>query len=192
MKKVDLIHVGLHKTGTTWLQFEVFPRIKKNIISNESLSGRPFRLTIDDIIDTRERYHYAEQLRKKYGDVKILLVLRRQHFLMTSLYSQYLKGGGTYIFDIWKNTMFNWDYIDYVPYGIYLKELFSNVKIAWYEDLNKNKTKFIENLCEWLGCEVPDYKDQVLNKGLTKYQKKRYWIKNNIKQKQIELKRLLE
>lgn len=187
-----MIHVGLHKTGSTWLQFEVFPRIKKNIISNESLSGRPFRLTIDDIIDTRERYHYAELLRKKYGDIKILLILREKHMLMTSLYSQYLKGGGTYIFDIWKNTMFNWDYLDLYPYMKYLYELFSDVKVVRYKEMNIDKPRFIKELCEWLGCEVPDYKDYVLNKGLSKYQKKKYWIKNNIKQKQIELRRLID
>ncbi|MCK5018149.1 MAG: hypothetical protein KAS32_13920 [Candidatus Peribacteraceae bacterium] len=189
---VDMIHVGLHKTGTSWLQYEVFPRISKQIISNELFSGRPFRLTIDDIIDTNERFHYAEILRKTFGDVKILVGLREKDSLVASLYSQYLKGGGAVNFDIWKDTQLNRKYLDYDSYTAYLKKLFSDVKVYWYEEMNENKKLFIEELCTWLGCDVPDYNDYVINKGLTKYQKKRYWIKNNIKQMKIDFRRLLE
>ena len=54
-----IVHVGLHKTGTTFLQREIFPKIKNvnynrdvfwvknyknkiNVISNEWLSGQPY------------------------------------------------------------------------------------------------------------------------------------------------------
>ena len=189
--KVDMIHVGLHKTGTSWLQYEVFPRINKNIISNELFSGRPFRLTIDDIIDTNEREYYAKLLREKYGDVKILLGLRNPDTLIPSLYSQYLKGGGTMGYRLWRNIGFNPKYISYQRYVDFLRTIFSDVKIYHYEEIKDNKELFINELCEWLGCPVPKYRDYVINKGLSNWQKKKYWFKNNITQKKLDLKHLL-
>jgi len=186
-----MIHVGLHKTGTSWLQFEVFPRIAKTIISNELFSGRPFRMTIDDIIDTNEREHYAQILKNTYGDVKILLGLREPETLIPSLYSQYLKGGGTASYIVWKNANFNPNYLKYGAYISCLKSLFSDVRVYHFEDMKKNKKLFIEELCEWLECPVPNYRDYVINKGLSRYQKKRYWLKNNIRLFKLDMKRML-
>jgi len=190
-RQVEMVHVGLHKTGTSWLQFELFPKLPVNIISNELLSGRPMRLTIDDIIDTNERYHYAKEIKYKYGDVKILLGIRNKPELMNSLYSQYLKGGGTMIWSIWKHTYLNWSYLNYEAYIQYLSNKFSDVKVYRYEDFRDRKEQFVKELCDWLGCDVPKYSDYPVNKGLTTKQKLNYLWKSNIRNMKFYLRGLM-
>jgi hypothetical protein len=123
-----LLHVGYHKTGTTWLQRvlftgrfgwaplmsheEVFATITRphalafdpapaqaliaaragpgaaNVISSEILSGHPF-------YGARESAEFARRLAAVAPGARILITIREQMRIMTSVYMQYLSRAGT-------------------------------------------------------------------------------------------------
>jgi hypothetical protein len=131
MRRPLLIHVGYHKTATTWLQrvlftadhgyrkllshAEVFETIVRphgltfdispargfiadrmevetdcatDVISSEILSGNPF-------LGARESDQFARRLHALTPDALILISIREQFSMMTSLYMQYVSRGGT-------------------------------------------------------------------------------------------------
>ena len=85
--ELKYIHVGIHRTGSTFLQNIIFPKLSnsKSIFSNEAISGSFFSPGYED----------ARELKSLCPDVKIIIVLRNQHSLINSFYSLYLKVGGT-------------------------------------------------------------------------------------------------
>lgn len=131
MMRPLLIHVGYHKTATTWLQrvlftadhgyrkllshAEVFETIVRphgltfdisparalvtermavetncntDVISSEILSGNPF-------LGARGSDEFARRLHALAPDALILITIREQFSMMTSLYMQYVSRGGT-------------------------------------------------------------------------------------------------
>ncbi|MFW6028023.1 MAG: hypothetical protein ACOC9Q_00665 [bacterium] len=131
MRRPLLIHVGYHKTATTWLQkvlftpehgyrkllshAEVFETLVRphgltfdgssakalmaermafetkcnvDVISSEILSGNPF-------LGGRESDQFARRLHAVAPDALILISIREQFSMMTSLYMQYVSRGGT-------------------------------------------------------------------------------------------------
>lgn len=110
------LHIGLHKTGTTFLQREVFPfwpevhyfrggslfaildelidsPHSKFLVSRESLSGMPLS---NNGLSWIEGFAAAvERLAKLVPDAGIIIAFRRQRELLLSLYKQYLHEGGT-------------------------------------------------------------------------------------------------
>ena len=101
------IHLGLHKTGTTWLQSEVFSRLKnvsylhqfeldtiipdskKVLISCEWLSGKPHLLE-----STEKMYIIADRLKKIFPSSKIIVGFRDKDSWLKSLWKQYIMEGG--------------------------------------------------------------------------------------------------
>ena len=71
--RIEAVHVGLHKTGSTWLQLLFFPKLPVTILSNELISGIPEYHTLKDMLDVDERYYYTDCIREQLGDVKIIL-----------------------------------------------------------------------------------------------------------------------
>jgi len=177
MKEI-YIHVGLPKTGTTFLQEEIFKKMKvryirgvdfrkycfhrdkKTIISEETLSGDPYS-KVDN------RYIIAENLHKLFPDAKIIVGLRNPKDLIESLKSQYIRGGG-----VFKTLYINPSYVyGQKEYVNYLKSLFSDVFVYDYDkDIKRDKKSFVERLCEFVGEPVPDYKDVKYRVRLKPYQ----------------------
>jgi hypothetical protein len=101
-------HVGLHKTGTTFLQGEVFPRLNgiqylrwrnleylirldetnRYLVSCEGLSGRTFA-------GLDERRTGLSRLAQMFPRARVIIGVRRHGDFLASLYSQYLRYGGT-------------------------------------------------------------------------------------------------
>jgi len=109
-----IIHVGLQKTGTTFLQEEIFRKLKnvryirdisftnlcfkrdkKTIIANEALSGDPYSNKID-------RFKVIDNLHKLFPDAKIIVGTRYMPNMIDSLYSQYIRNGGYRIHKKWR------------------------------------------------------------------------------------------
>jgi hypothetical protein len=118
-----ILHIGLHKTATTWLQREVWPRwpgirylgkpfrepfasyaeaIEKLpdpafLVSSESMSGSLRRVYLGD---ARWRVGFLEELERiatAYAadhEIGIILGLRRHESWLLSIYKHYLKHGG--------------------------------------------------------------------------------------------------
>lgn len=111
------IHIGMHKTATTFLQREVFPRLSgvhfvpptvplnhllrrapgtKVLISDENLSGRPWRMPPDAAYSWREdRETSLTNAAALFPGAKPLACFRKHRDFVVSLYKQYLHQGGT-------------------------------------------------------------------------------------------------
>ena len=181
-----VFHVGLHKTGTTFLQRNVFYNMKNvnffctdgrqftglndidknkiNLISNEWYSGDPH------VSKEFSRYNIGKDIAKKYPDSKIIVIFREKNSWMKSLYSQYIKNGGTYNFEKWKSDFFNEKYLDYKEYENFLRDNFKTVLVLWFEDLRKNPDAFIKSICDFIGVEIPVYDNKVVGKRFSSKQ----------------------
>ncbi len=111
------IHIGLPKTGTTLLQqkiFNIWPNLiymnnlwlsylvlqdpnKKYLISNETLSGRPWNRDPRQSFDwLKERELILDALFRLFPQGTILVGFRKHADFIESLYAQYLQEGGIY------------------------------------------------------------------------------------------------
>lgn len=172
------VHIGLHKTGTTFLQNEIFPkmnvnyiykwkdehRIKKdkNLISNENLSGNPFEQYTD------KRNVLLRGIKATYPHGKIILGLRNKKEIIASLYSQWILGGGTESFDFFYTKMVDNPHLDYQKLYRFLRMLFgeNNIFIYQYEQLVQHPDEIIERLCDFINVPVPDYMNKRYRKRL--------------------------
>jgi hypothetical protein len=116
------VHIGLHKTGTTFLQQHFFPRWptlqfyhktvplrevlaaptgQKVLISNEGLwCGGAYRQPPGDawwaaLGDRRVQAESIARLREFFPEARVLVSFRRHSDLILSLYLQYVQKGGT-------------------------------------------------------------------------------------------------
>jgi len=128
-KKKDtkiFIHIGAYKTGTTFLQKNIFPfwpnmqftndlwfsylslvqENKKYIISNETLFGRPWARD-NSLSWAEERQLIFDALARLFPNAHILLFFRKHSDFILSLYKQYLHEGGILkfndFFDFYQN-----------------------------------------------------------------------------------------
>jgi len=107
-----VLHVGPQRTGTTFLQREVFPRIpdawlygnnntpfdfksplaanRLNIISDEGFYGNPW----DKGIPYASKYTIGKRLRQVFPDAKILVGMREHDEWLNSVYNTYIRRGG--------------------------------------------------------------------------------------------------
>jgi len=114
------IHIGMHKTGTTYLQTQVFPHWpdvyfvryallrnfasypseKKILISDELLSGSYRNSFLNKKSTWREeRILCLHNLAKLFPEAHILICFRKHFDMILSLYKQYLQEGGAYEFN---------------------------------------------------------------------------------------------
>ncbi len=98
----------------------------------------------------------AERLFSIFGNVKVIFIIREQLSMLLSIYSQYIKMGGTlslssFIFD----PIVSRGLLERLKWHKQIKmynEIFgsSNVFVGLYEDFNFNKENFIDSLCVFL------------------------------------------
>jgi len=181
MKTEVVIHIGLHKTGTTFLQTEVFPKIpninyqtkvdlttkvvpgKINLFSDENLDGGSYRLfnTVEN------RYNIMKNLHSLYPNAKIILCIRDRDAWLRSAYKQYIVAYKSCSFEEYKNRLDK----DFLNYDKYIKELdklwFNNIYVCTFEDLKMNPKKFVKNMCDFIGVEPPEFENKTVYKGIT-------------------------
>ncbi|HEX6922750.1 MAG TPA: sulfotransferase domain-containing protein [Bacillales bacterium] len=213
------LHIGYHKTATTFLQHVVFPelenvsyiekkpRVKKryNKVKKRKLSGKEvdeFRGMVnrndtgDPILISHEgfcgtplffgngqsQFEILEDLRRilpaSEYDVHIIVGIREQVSLLTSLYVEHVKMGGTlksheYIKKLKKRKMLK-DY-NFYRYLQEIEKLFGRdrIYVMSYEDYKQNSSEELLKLLNLMGePEVPSYNDKVQfrNKSLGKRQ----------------------
>ena len=176
------LHIGLHKTGTSFLQKVIFPKINgidfynpklndlknikpkiKTLISNESLAGQPYSFNQTD------RYKTLNFIKKLYPNANIIFVKRNPKNWINSLYKQYIRGGGVYSFQKWFNDIFDIDFL-YDKYENELKKKFKKILILDYEELKEKPDLFIKKLCSYIGVDVPVYENKTIYSSYTNQQ----------------------
>lgn len=171
------IHIGMPKTGSTWLQTEFFPKVDSHdIIYKERFRKLMYYLTDKDKIITYENYvgysHLVKNrnldgwlktrdkafsnLSKLFPNADIILVVREQVELIRSLYNQYVKVGESVNFeDYWdckrKYTIDK----EALLYRRLIEELKASFRgrilVLGFDLFKKDKGKFIEILSKYVG-----------------------------------------
>lgn len=164
------IHIGLHKTGTTFLQKELLKNIPETsvirgwyshrqllnvnednnlIISDEGISGRLFHKEY-----LTDFYSNIKKIKKIYGNPKIIFGIRNQESFIASVYKQYLQeqryGSFDTLFSLNNKGLRKHEDFLLVPKIKYLEENFSDVFIYSQESLLNRQNDFLYSLKEFL------------------------------------------
>lgn len=194
MSEIEVyLHVGLHKTGTTFLQRSIFKNLddfdvlfawsnmnqlvgkkKSVIISNESFSGICYQSNISE--------SYYEQfcgnmayLKSLYPNSKVIAGFREPSSLINSLYKQHLQEGGVLKFNEFFNLnntgLLKLEDFYFSKYTNLLVNKFGeeNSFIFNYEDLGKNKVDLLTKMMHFMNSsnfDVNNLPDTRFNKSL--------------------------
>jgi hypothetical protein len=172
------LHIGLHKTGTTFLQQAVFPKWKgihyipedkleflvrmdgaqDYLLSREGLSGKNWA-------HAEERAKNIACLAELFPLAKVLISFRKHSSFIVSSYKQYLQQGGYLAFE---------DYFDLNADRGFMKQedfLFRNKMdlvdqlfepspfVMLYEDITKNLAYLLPALERYMGGTAPAVED---------------------------------
>lgn len=130
------LHIGMQRTGTTFLQLEVFPKIKginlvnfykkppklwHNMVINKSIFSEEIRSRIkagqknlisneniycDMWSERDERFKVLDKIKIFYPNGKIIFGVRNKNDLLLSWYKKYVVSGGTCSFKEFKQKPF--------------------------------------------------------------------------------------
>lgn len=168
-------HIGLHKTGTTYLQKKYFPKLpikyikgskpffnvinfiaehnEKILISEENLSGQLFSGK-----KNQQFINTISSIKSAYPNAKIIIGFRKHSDFIISAYKQALQQGETFSFvDFYndKDTGFlKKRDINFKQQIDFIKERFNDVFVYTIEDV-KNIDAFNRSFSKFLNIEVP-------------------------------------
>ena len=181
MKKKLIIHIGLHKTGSSFLQHCVFPKLKgvnyiykpENPLFAPILASR-INLMSDEEISMSMPHKQGKfkglwELQKQYPDAKIIIGIRKHGSWFYSCYAQYIKTGGYLNQDRY---YLKYPHISPEEYYLLLKTMWKNIYIYWHEDLINNRATIVRGICEFIGVPVPEYNNRKINVSLKHVE---YW-----------------
>lgn len=192
------IHIGMHKTGTTFLQTLIFPKIpninyqtkvdlttpvvedKINLFSDENLDGGSYRL----FASAKQRNTILANLHNLFPSAKIILCIRNKDKWLQSAYKQYIVA--------YKSCSFE-DYVHRLDPELYntanlisiINRTFDDFYVCYFEELQKNPQKFVKGICDFIGVEVPQFENKVVYKGITDWQVKFIRLFDSIFQSKI-------
>jgi len=175
MKVKTVLHIGMPRTGTTFLQHELFPKLKMRYISPEffkyghigTLAEYYNYIMKEDTLVSNEniccdmwnkedtRFERLEILNKLFPHAKIIFAVRDKESLKKSWYKKSIGIGATWSYEEFLQQI-NTDVFDYEPYIEHLKNLFSDTYIYKYEDFRKNPDGIIKEMCDFIGVETPE------------------------------------
>lgn len=177
MKKKLIIHIGLHKTGSSFLQHCVFPKLKgvNYIYKPENPLFAPILASKINLMSDEEisrsmphkenHFKTIQALHKQYPDAKIIIGIRKHGSWFYSCYAQYIKTGGTlnigdYYTKYEKNLIIPSEYYEYIC------SLWKNIGVYRHEDLISNRTDVVRGICKFIGVPVPEYTNRRVNVSL--------------------------
>lgn len=182
-----VFHIGLHKTGTTFLQRDVFPAMEglhtyvyyhplwelfkardaeRVVVSCERLSGNPFGGKWSDQGKT-----YAKNIGKMFPESKCIIGFRRHDALIRSLYKQYLHQGWAAsldeLFHPEGSGTIGLEDLRFRARIEYCEQYFSEVFVYTQEELRDNLGGFLESLSQFLGTPPPPKRKTLIRQGET-------------------------
>ena len=195
------LHVGMQRTGSTFLQYNVFPEINEinlvdfDIVNNETCGNKEVKQVMmnldnadEDIISkkvtsrfnknkinliseentyckmftkTDRRFSQLEKLKEFFPDAKVIFGTRNKEDLLGSWYVKYVMKGGTLGLKDYLEQVENIKKLDYEPYveALYKKFGKANVYVYNFEDLTKDTGSFVDDLCDFIGVDKPEFKN---------------------------------
>lgn len=163
-------HLGLERTGTTFLQKEIFPRLKgvefvrkQDFKSFDTVydqqSDRPYLLSFEL---GRQFDIQVKAFSEKYPETIPILVLRKHGDFIASQYKRAVKNGYPKSFGEFfnlddNNSEYDRSSLNYEDKIQLLTDCFkSKPIILFYEELVKNKNGFLKQLTDEIDCTLPD------------------------------------
>lgn len=174
MNKNIVVHVGLPRAGSSFLQHLVFPNMNNvNLVNRDFLYGcfsdDKINLISNEIISYNDRVKRIHVIKKLYPDARIIFIRRKIDTWIKSLYSSFLEDTGN---DFINFLEFEYRFVDCEPsfdeYINLLKSLFEDVLVLDFEKLIKDNVGFVQDICDFIGCDFPEYKNKAINKRLSK------------------------
>ena len=168
MSQKIFFHVGLSKTGSTFLQHQVFPKLKgiyylPTLKYRHALKLLP-KIHDERVLVSREFDQQFEQEVKKfsaqYPQAYPIIVLREHSNWAVSNYKRFVKNGHAISFkefiDIERDKgLFKKIDFDYERYIDLLEQYFAQKPlILFYEDLQKEPFKFVRKIMDYTGAEL--------------------------------------
>lgn len=176
------------KTGTTWLQQNVFPYMedvnyipftewakrdqlltseldknKPNLYSSEGLAGQSFTNKENQITGKET----LQRIKRLYPNAKIIIVFRNRESWINSMWNQFRKDGVrsnlAKNFDDFYNNYLNKELLDYKGYQEEARKLFKDVLILDFDLLKLSNYEFVKRICTFIGCEIPKYNKNKIN-----------------------------
>lgn len=189
-----VLHVGLPRTGTTFIQNEIFEKSpefnyidrrhykakkeRKRLIDNKGniwyfkkypdyLENDKINIISDEMLCySPRRKKIIKGFKKRFLDAKIIVGLRNKEKWKRSFYNKYVQSGGTASYRYWKkNILKDFEFKDYIRF---LKNNFDDVFVYNFKDFKRDKRKVIKKMCGFIGINVPKYKDFRINKSVNK------------------------
>lgn len=207
MSQKIFFHVGLSKTGSTFLQQQIFPKLKgihyvPTVKYRKALDLIP-KITTDKVLVSREFDQQFEQEIKKfsteYPDAYPIIVFREPGSWAVSNYKRFVKNGHpisfTEFIDIQKDEgLFKIQDFTYSRYLELLDKHFAQKPLVLlYEDLRQNPQEFIQRIADYLDIGI-DLKQLNLNPNHVSYSEKSLKLVRKLSskiqfQKQLEVHR---
>jgi len=194
--KILFFHVGTGKTGTTFLQYRVFPKFKgiyyiqrtkfhgsKSII--EKTNHKKYLLSSE--FDRQLEYEVSK-FTKNYPDTTPIIVFRRQDGYIASQYRRFVKNGFqgnfTNFFDIENDKgFFKKEHLNYNHQVEILKKYFTKEPAIFiYDELRNNPKKFIAKMAKLMDVTI-DFDSINFNRKHTSYNEKQLKIFHNLSQR---------
>ena len=190
MNKAIFFHVGLGKTGSTYLQYKVFPKFKNIHYIQRTKYNKSFDIIKSTKFDKylvsnefdRQFPRETDRISKEFPKAKIIMVLRRNDSWLASQYRRWVKNGYPLSFEEFidlKNDQGEWRQADayFYPYiQMVIDKFNSKPLVLLHDELLTNPTGFIRKIADYVGAEY-DPKEISLNKKHTSYGEKQLLIR---------------
>lgn len=182
-----ILHIGLMKTGSTYLQHSIFPELpitflnnfnelglhydlnQPILISNEGIAGNPYKTKLSNSMFEHFKNSILS-LNSMFKSPKIIFCVREPSSFILSTYKQYLHEGGTFPFEkfysqendslvIYEDFYFS-KYVDFIFKHFDSKQIF----IYDFDEFKNDKKEFLSRLIRFISEKrVIDY-DKILSK----------------------------
>jgi hypothetical protein len=158
-------HVGLERTGTTFLQRKVFPHFKGlRYIPKKQYLRAPeiIRTTPQKTVLVSHEFNrgFADAMRAfrktVEGDIYPIIVLRRHDKWLLSLYKRDLKNGKICTLSEFTEHHLNADALDFCRKIKLLRETFNDPLVLFYEELVTAPEAFISKMADFIAT-TPDW-----------------------------------
>jgi hypothetical protein len=128
-----------------------------------------------------KRIEKLEKIKNLFPQARIIIGIRDKTDLLVSLYKKYIICGGVLRYPEFLEKIMTVEKLNYEPYIDYLVKLFGkeNVYIYNFQYLKDDVHGFVDDLCDFIGVDSPNFKNIKKNRGYSLWQLKLSRILNH-------------